>query len=119
MDDDVQPTPPRLSDGVRAELEQLTQSVCRALNDPKRLGILYALADGPLTVSAIGDAIDAPQANTSQHLAILRERGLIEPDRQGNNVYYSLRHHRVIDALDILRSIMSDELLRRRGLLAD
>jgi DNA-binding transcriptional ArsR family regulator len=105
-----------ITDSLRAELNELTQSMCRALNDPKRLAILYALADGPLTVSEICDAIDAPQANTSQHLAVLRERGLIEPDRQGNNVYYSLRHARVIDAIDILRAIMSDELSRRHEL---
>lgn len=119
MDDDAATLAGRLSAGVRAELEHLTQSVCRALTDPKRLGILYALAEGPMTVSAIGEAIDAPQANTSQHLAVLRERGLIEPDRQGNNVYYSLRHERVIDAIDILRSIMADEVARRQGLLTE
>lgn len=118
MSDDTT-TPVRLSDGVRAELDQLTQSICRALNDPKRLGILYALAEGPMSVAAIGEAIDAPQANTSQHLAVLRERGLIEPDRRGNNVYYSLRHPRVIEAVDILRAIMGDELVRRQELLGD
>ncbi|HET6951954.1 MAG TPA: hypothetical protein VFI47_16350 [Acidimicrobiales bacterium] len=36
-----------LDPGLRAELEELTASICRALNDPKRLMIFYALSDGP------------------------------------------------------------------------
>ena len=112
------PLAARVPDTLRAELAELTGSMCRALNDSKRLAILYALADGPLTVSELCEAIDAPQANTSQHLAVLRERGLIEPDRQGNNVFYSLRHERIIDAIDILRGIMGDELSRRQELFA-
>lgn len=111
-------TPPRLDDRLRDELTELTVSVCKALNDPKRLMILYALREGPLTVSELVDLLDASQANVSQHLAILRERGIVEPDRQGNNVFYALRHAEVIDAIDLLRAMMSAEVDRRAGVLS-
>ena len=62
--------------------------------------------------------IEAPQSNTSQHLAVLRDRGLVEAERQGNNVVYSLRHPKVIEAIDILRGVMSDELHRQTALRA-
>lgn len=103
---------------LRQELDELVASMCKALNDPKRLLLLYALRFGSHTVSELCQVIEAPQSNTSQHLAVLRDRGLVEAERQGNNVVYSLRHPKVIDAIDLLRSVMSDELDRQRALRA-
>jgi DNA-binding transcriptional ArsR family regulator len=101
---------------LRQELDELVASMCKALNDPKRLLLLYALRSGRFTVSELCELIEAPQSNTSQHLAVLRDRGLVEAERQGNNVVYSLRHPKVIDAIDILRGVMSDELERQTAL---
>ncbi len=56
--------------------------------------------------------------NTPQHLAVLRDRGLAATERQGNSVHYSLRHPRIIEAIDILRSVMSGELNRQHALRA-
>src|SRR5579884_3515055 len=101
---------------LRQELEELVTGMCKGLNDAKRLAILYALRSGSHSVSELCRAIDAPQSNTSQHLAILRDRGLVEAERQGNNVIYSLRHVEVIDAIDILRKVMTDEIARQNAL---
>jgi len=103
---------------LRQELDELVASMCKALNDAKRLLLLYALRGGSYTVSELCEIIEAPQSNTSQHLAVLRDRGLVEAERQGNNVVYSLRHPKVIDAIDILRAVMSDELERQTALRA-
>ena len=103
---------------LRQELDELVASMCKALNDPKRLLLLYALRNGRYTVSELCELIEAPQSNTSQHLAVLRDRGLVEAERQGNNVVYSLRHPKVIAAIDILRAVMSDELERQTALRA-
>jgi ArsR family transcriptional regulator len=103
---------------LRQELDELVASMCKALNDPKRLLLLYALRNGRYTVSELCELIEAPQSNTSQHLAVLRDRGLVEAERQGNNVVYSLRHPKVIEAIDILRGVMSDELVRQTALRA-
>ena len=103
---------------LRQELDELVASMCKALNDSKRLLLLYALRYGRYTVSELCVLIEAPQSNTSQHLAVLRDRGLVEAERQGNNVVYSLRHPKVIEAIDILRGVMSDELERQTALRA-
>jgi DNA-binding transcriptional ArsR family regulator len=101
---------------LRAELEELTSSVCRALNDPKRLAILYALADGPHSVTELCSQLKISQSNISQHLSMLRDRGLVDARRDGNRVIYNLRDRRVVDAIDLLRSVMNDELARRQAL---
>lgn len=90
--------------------------MCKALNDAKRLTVLYALADGPHTVGELCELLDAPQSNTSQHLAVLRNGGLVETSRQGSSVLYSLRHPKVIDAIDVLREVMADEVARQHDL---
>ena len=101
---------------LRAELDELGARMCKALNDPKRLLVLYALADGPHTVTELCEVLEVPQSNTSQHLAVLRDRGLIEAERRGNSVMYSLRHPKVLDAIDLLREVMADELDRQQSL---
>ena len=107
---------PSAFDGaLRDELEELAASLCRALSDPKRLAVLYALGDRAHTVSELCQMLDAPQSNTSQHLAVLRDRDLVDTERQGNNVYYTLRHPKVLDAVDILRDVMADEHERRQS----
>lgn len=106
----------RRDPSLRAELEELTASVCQALNDPKRLLILYTLAAGPLSVGDLCVQLDLPHANVTQHLAVLRDRGLVEAERHANRVIYSLRDHRVVQAIDLLRSVTNDELARRQAL---
>lgn len=109
---------PDVNDFLRLELEDLVAGICKAFNDPKRLMVLYALKDNSHTVGELSQILNAPQSNTSQHLAILRDRGLIESSRQGNNVIYSLRHPRIVEAIDILRSVMNDEISRQQSLRA-
>jgi DNA-binding transcriptional ArsR family regulator len=105
-----------LEPSLRAELEELTASVCRALNDPKRLMILYVLSGRALSVGELCDALGASQSNVSQHLAVLRESGLVEASRDARRVIYTLRDRRVVDAIDLLRNVMGDELVRRQRL---
>ncbi len=104
---------------LREELEDLTAGVCRALNDPKRLMILYALAEDPRSVGELSRVLDISQPNVSQHLAVLRDRGLVDAERDGNRAIYTLRDRRLVGAIDLLRQVINDELDRRRGLRAE
>lgn len=109
---------PTIDDALRGELVQLTATLCHALNDPKRLLILHALAAGPASVGELAETVGATVANVSQHLAVLRERGLVDSERDGLNVISTLRYPELIDAIDALRAILRTELRRRSDLLA-
>jgi len=102
---------------LRSELVELTSTLCHALNDPKRLLLLHVLSAGPASVTALAGALDASVANVSQHLAVLRERGLVDTERDGLNVIYSLRYPELIDAITQLRGILRSEIERRSRLL--
>lgn len=96
---------------VRTELYQLHASVCKGLADPKRLLIISELRDGERSVSDICEALDLPQANVSQHLAILRDKGLVKARRDGQFVFYSLTSEKIIRAIDLLREVMAEQLM--------
>ena len=99
------------------EITQLHADFCSALADSTRLILLYALADGPRNVTELTQELGQPQPTISCHLKNLRDRGLVIATRQGMMVQYSLADKRVIDALDILRSIMRDSIQKRASLV--
>ena len=92
------------------EVNQLHSRLCAGLADPKRILILYALAEGALNVGELADMLHLPQPTTSRHLKQLRERGLVRASRQGTAVYYSIGDTRVLQALDLLRAVLADQL---------
>jgi DNA-binding transcriptional ArsR family regulator len=91
---------------LEREVNLLHANICQALADPKRILILYALSEGPKTVSDLTEALDVPQPTVSRHLKVLRERHLVSAEREGTSVRYSLTDERVIDALDIMRAVL-------------
>lgn len=101
---------------VRNEIYELHARLCKALADPKRLLIINALRDGQKSVGELTTELELSQSNVSQHLAVLRERGVVAASRDGNNVFYSLKDTRVVEALDLLRAVMASQLNRRSEL---
>jgi len=79
--------------------------------------IIYTLAESPRNVSDLAQQLDISQPAASRHLKILRERGLVNGVRQGACVEYQLIDHRLVEALDILRSLLRDRLTYRASLV--
>jgi len=90
--------------------------MCQALADPTRLLILYALAERPRLVGELGEALGLPQSSISRHLRVLRDQSLVHARHEGAAVRYSLADGRVIEALDLLRSVVHDALLEKVSL---
>jgi DNA-binding transcriptional ArsR family regulator len=83
---------------------------------PKRLLIINELRDRELSVSELCEALDLSQSNASQHLAILRERGVVSARREGTSVIYTLRGRKVLEAVDLLREFLAEDLAERARL---
>jgi ArsR family transcriptional regulator len=98
---------------VAAELHELHARVCKAIADPKRLLIINELRDRELSVGDLCEALDVSQSNVSQHLAILRERGVVSTRREGTRVLYALRGRKVLEAVDLLREFLAEDLADR------
>ncbi len=105
-----------MDERLEREVDLLHANICQALADPKRILILYALADGPRNVGDLTAALGVPQSTVSRHLKVLRDRRLVKTERDGVIVYYSLADPRVVEALDTLRAVLFGALARQAEL---
>jgi DNA-binding transcriptional ArsR family regulator len=104
---------------LKQEISQLEADFCSALSDPNRLLILYALNEGPRNVTELTNELNINQPTASRHLKVLREHGLVHTTRQGTSITYEISDKRLIQALDLLRSVMRDRLAYRAGLMEE
>lgn len=102
-----------MNSAAREEVFRLHAQICKALTDPRRLLILVELRQGPRTVGEIAAAIASSQPMTSRHLSVLRDKGLVEAQRQGTFVRYSLPDRRILTAIDILLDVLGSQLARQ------
>ena len=80
------------------------------LGHPTRIHIVECLREGERPVSAIVDEVGIEPANASQHLALLRGKGLVVNRKVGNQVFYSLRDPLLSEVLDIMRRYFKTHL---------
>lgn len=88
----------------------LHRYICEGVGDPKRLRLLYLVAEQPRRVSDLTELLGVSQPTVSHHLRILRDRGLVATRKEGATVYYSLSHPRILEALDMMRAIVAQFL---------
>ena len=84
---------------------QRSAALAKALADPKRLCVLQCLSTGELSVHDLSSRVGCQVPNMSQHLAVLRNAGLVLTRRDGNAIYYRLADPRIIEAYRLLQSI--------------
>jgi DNA-binding transcriptional ArsR family regulator len=76
-----------------------------AMGNQKRMLILCNLARGEMQVGVLADKVDLSQSALSQHLAKLRNQGLVKTRRQAQTIYYSISSNSVIQMLQTLNTI--------------
>ncbi len=100
------------------EIFELHADVCRTLSNPKRLRILNALRDGEMPVSQILAKMGRiGKANLSQHLAVMRQKGVVATRREGNLIFYRLSSPKIIQACDLMREVLLEQLAGKGELL--
>ena len=106
-----------ISQTLAQEVSQLEADLCFALADPTRILILYALDEQPRNVTELTSELGSTQPTTSRHLKILRDRGLVYAERQGTTITYQISDNRLIQALDLLRSVLRDRIAHNATLM--
>lgn len=95
------------------ELYELHAEMCKVFSNPTRLEILNLLRDKQLSVTELIEKTKLSQANISQHLSIMKSKGIVTSNRKGKNVYYKLTNPKIIKAFDIIREVLSERLRSR------
>jgi len=91
----------------------LHADMCKTISNPRRQAILDTIRDGEMTVSELIEKTGISQANLSQHLAILRSKGVVKTRRDGNNVHYSISNLKIIEAYDLISEVLEDSATSR------
>ncbi len=102
-------------------LETLTllhNNICKAMGDPRRIQILYALHERPCHVTGLAELLEIPQPTISRHLRILHQRSLVLTERDGTAVTYRLADPCIIDILDAMRRLLKSNLEKQSRILA-
>ncbi len=92
------------------ELYKLHAEMCKVFSNPTRLEILNLLRNKEMSVTELTEKTELSQANTSQHLSVMKAKGIVTSKRKGKNMYYKLENQKIIKAFDIIREVLAEKL---------
>ncbi|MDP4027736.1 MAG: metalloregulator ArsR/SmtB family transcription factor [Gallionella sp.] len=86
------------------DIQQAAQAI-KAIAHPLRLKILCVLGDREISVQDIVEQVGTSQSNISQHLAILRAKGVLATRKDANRVYYRIDDLRTLKLVGMMRDV--------------
>jgi len=95
---------------------ELQADICQTLANAKRLQILNILKNGEMSVGSMVTALDIAKPNLSQHLAVMRQKGILTSRREGTTIYYRLATPHIIEACRVMRQVLMEALAVRGSL---
>ena len=86
------------------DIQQASQAI-KAIAHPLRLKILCVLGDSEISVQDIVEQVGTSQSNISQHLAILRDKGVLSTRKDANRVFYRIEDLRTLKLVSLMREV--------------
>jgi ArsR family transcriptional regulator len=105
----IKPEPSHNLAQLREDIERMHGQICYALREPVRILMLFVIGEEGRYVNEISELLEIPQSTASRHLAVLRERGLVETERQGTSIKYRLTNVHILSILDDMRRMVTQE----------
>jgi len=90
--------------GHDKEIEQAAFAL-KAMSHPLRLKIMCVLGPSEMSVQDIVDLVGTTQSNISQHLAVLREKGVLCTRKDANRVFYRIADPRTLKLMEMMREV--------------
>lgn len=91
--------------------------MCKVFASPTRLAAINALRDNEMTVGELARRLGVSKANLSQHLAVMRGRGIIVARKEGNQVFCRVANPKLLQACDLLREILIEQIRAESALV--
>lgn len=91
--------------------------MCKVFSHPKRLELISILRDKEISASELGERLGLTPANLSQHLSMMRERHILASRKEGTAVYYRIVNSRLLEAFDLLREILFEQIRQDAALI--
>ncbi len=105
--------------GERMEkIFDLHADVCKVFSNAKRLEILNTLRDREMTATELVEKISLSKANLSQHMSILKSKGVVLTRREGINIYYRISNPKITQACDLMREVLLEQFQEKGKMVA-
>jgi len=91
------------------EIFELQASICQTMANAKRLEIICILNRDEMTVGDIADRMGVRLANLSQHLSIMKSKGILESRRDGVHIYYRISNPKVLQACSLMKEVLMEQ----------
>ena len=89
---------------------ELQANICQTMANAKRLEIISILCDREVSVGEIAEKMDIRTANLSQHLSIMKAKGILTSRRDGVHIYYRIANPKVVKACSLMKEIMMEQM---------
>jgi ArsR family transcriptional regulator len=99
-------------------LQQFKAEFFKALAHPVRIKILELLRSGEKGVNELRAHLEMEPSGVSQQLAVLRGKNIVEPRKEGTNVYYRVRDPEIFALLDVARKIFTNHMVDTHAMLS-
>ncbi|MFW5976849.1 MAG: ArsR/SmtB family transcription factor [Bacillota bacterium] len=98
------------------KIYELHADVCKSIAHAKRIEIIYLLQNEEMHVDQIARKMGISKANVSQHLSLLREKGVVYSRKEGLKVYYKICSPKLIKACELMKEIMLERLSEKMNI---
>ncbi|MEK6700297.1 MAG: metalloregulator ArsR/SmtB family transcription factor [Nitrospirota bacterium] len=88
---------------------EMQAEICKTLTNPKRIEILNTLQNEEKTVTELVNTLGVSKANVSQHLAVMRHKGILATRRVGVNIYYRVANPKVLEACSLMKEVLFEQ----------
>ena len=96
---------------------EMHAEVCKTFGHPKRLMVITTLREREHTVTELSEQTGIDTSNLSQHLHILRDKGLVKTRREGTKIFYSLGDPNIGKALDLMAAFLEKKIATDHSIL--
>ena len=95
---------------MEKKIYMMHAEMCKVFTSPVRLEILDMLRNGKKTVTELVQLTGLNQSNVSQHLQIMKDKGILRTEKKGNYAFYSIANSKISEAFGMMKEIMMDQL---------
>ena len=100
------------------EIYELQADVCKIFSNSKRLEIINHLKEKELSAGELIEKTGLSKANLSQHMGILKAKGVIRSRREGVTMYYRISNAKIIEACTLMREVLLEQIKERGRMIS-
>jgi ArsR family transcriptional regulator len=97
---------------------KLQADICKIFANDKRLEIINLLKDKEMSNSELMQKTGLAKVNISQHMNVLKAKGVVLARREGVQLFYRIANHKIIQACNLMREVLVEQLMEKEKMAA-